>query len=112
MPVNDPLLSLFGIARRCGKIAAGFDAAADAVARRRASALFIAPDAAERTQRNARRIAGENGAQVILLDVPMQQLGAAIGMRPTGIVALPDPGFEKKARALAAEAAGNAGRID
>jgi len=100
---NEPLLSLFGIARRSGKIAQGFDAASAAVCRQNARCLFLAPDAAERTKRNVRRIAEENGAQVFELAVSMQELGACIGCGPTGVVALIDAGFEKKARALAAK---------
>lgn len=90
------------MARRCGKIAQGFDAAVTAVSRGKSRAFFLAPDAAERTRRNIRRIAEENNAQVFELTVAMQELGACIGCGPTGVVALEDAGFEKKARTLAA----------
>lgn len=102
MQKNDPLLSLFGIARRCGKIAQGFDATVAAVVHGKSNVFFLTPDAAERTQRNIRRIAEENDAQVLELAVTMQELGASIGCGPTGVVALMDAGFEKKARALSA----------
>ena len=101
MQKSDSLLSLFGLARRCGKIAQGFDAATAAVSRRKARAFFLTPDAAERTRRNVRRIAEENGAQVFELAVAMQELGACMGCGPTGVVALMDAGFEKKACTLA-----------
>lgn len=103
MQKNDPLLSLFGMARRCGKIAQGFEASVTAVTRGTARAFFLAPDAAERTRRNVRRIAEENNVQVYELAANMQELGACIGCGATGVVALNDAGFEKKACALAAK---------
>ena len=102
MQKNDSLLSLFGMARRCGKITQGFDASAAAVSRGKSRAFVLTPDAAERTRRNIRRIAEENGAQVFELAASMQELGACIGCGPTGVVALTDAGFEKKACVLAA----------
>lgn len=96
-----PLLSLFGIARRAGRIAAGFDAATGALIARKAHAVFLTTDCAPRTDRNVRRIAEEAGADVISLPCTQAQLGKAIGCPPTGVLALTDPGFLKKARALA-----------
>ena len=61
------LLSLLGIARRAGRIAAGFDAATGALIGRKAHAVFLTTDCAPRTDRNVRRIAEESGADVLLL---------------------------------------------
>ena len=96
------LLSLLGIARRAGRIAAGFDAATGALIGRKAHAVFLTTDCAPRTDRNVRRIAEESGADVLLLSCTQSQLGHAIGCPPTGVLALTDPGFLKKARVLAA----------
>ena len=100
---NNPLISLFGLARRCGKIAQGFDAAVGAVTKGKAKDFFLTHDAAERTRRNVCRIAEECGARVWTLSETMQQLGAGIGCAPTAVVAIQDAGFEKKARELCAK---------
>ena len=92
----------FRIARRAGRIAAGFDAATGALIGRKAHAVFLTTDCAPRTERNVRRIAEESGADVLLLPCTQAQLGYAIGCPPTGVLALTDPGFLKKARVLAA----------
>ncbi len=94
------LLQLFGMARRAGKIAQGFDAAAGALIKGEAAEVFRAEDCAPRTQRNIARIAEEVGVPVLCIPCTRAELGKAIGCPPTGIVALTDHNFAKKARTL------------
>lgn len=94
------LLQLFGMARRAGKVAQGFDAAAGALIKGEAAEVFRAADCAPRTQRNIARIAEEAGVPVLDLPCTRAELGKAIGCPPTGILALTDRNFAKKARTL------------
>ena len=102
MQENNRLLSLFGMARRCGKIAQGFDAAAAALRTGAAFAVFIAQDISPRTERNVRRIALECETRITPLTLTMRQIGEAIGCAPTAVLALTERGFANKAAELAA----------
>lgn len=95
-----PLLSLLGLARRANRIAPGFDAAVSALTEHLSDAVFITTDCAPRTERNIRRIAAENRAEVLSLSCTKAELGHAIGCSPTGVLVLTDRGFLRKARTL------------
>ena len=60
----DNALQMLSLARRAGKLAYGFDAVAGAIQTGRAALVLISAQAAGRTERNIRRIAGENGVPV------------------------------------------------
>lgn len=97
------LLSLFGMARRAGKVAQGFDAAAGALTKGEAAEVFVAGDCAPRTQRNIARVAESAGVPVLQMECTRAELGHAIGCAPTGVIALTDRNFARKARTLVPE---------
>ena len=101
-PAQRALFGIFGIARKAGFVAQGMDAAMDALRSGAAQAVFLASDCAERTLRNARRIAAECGAQALDLPCTRAQLGHAIGCPPTGVAAIQNRGLAQKACALLA----------
>ena len=90
--MNDKLLSLLGIARRAGRLTLGFDAAADSMRNGRTKLLLLAGDLSERTVRSISNTAQQTNTEIIRTDIPMQQLGAAIG-KATGIISVNDAGF-------------------
>lgn len=94
------LLQLFGLARRAGRVARGFDAADAAMHDGTAAAVFLAADVSERTARNVRRIADETGHSVFPIPAAMAELGHAIGSKPTGVLVLTDRGFAESAKKL------------
>lgn len=100
--MNDKLLSLLGIARRAGRITLGFDAAADSMKNGKTKLLLLAGDLSERTVRNISNTAQQTGTEMIKTDIPMQQLGAAIG-KATGIISVNDAGFADKMKTLCTE---------
>ncbi len=93
--MNNKLLSLLGIARRAGRVSLGFDAAVDAMRNGQCRLLLLAGDLSERTKRSITRAAEENDARIILLDIAMDELGAAVG-KVTGIISVNDRGFAEK----------------
>ncbi len=93
--MNNKLLSLLGIARRACRISLGFDAASDSISAGQCRLLLLANDLSERTKRSILRTADDNGVQAILLDIPMAELGGAVG-KLTGIIAVNDKGFADK----------------
>ena len=104
--MNNRLLSLLGLARRCGKLAAGFDAAVESAADGEARLILVAWDAAARTQRNIRQEAERYGVTVLPVRESKDEIGKAIGAASTGIVSIRDAGFAAKIRQLAADTAG------
>jgi ribosomal protein L7Ae-like RNA K-turn-binding protein len=96
------LLHLFGLARRAGRLARGFDAAEAAMRDGTAAAVFLAEDISERTERNIRRVCEETGCLALSVPAPMSAIGHAIGCKPTGILALTDRGFAESAKKILA----------
>lgn len=101
--MEEKLLSMLGIARRAGKIAMGFDAAAEAMHKGEARLLVLAADLSERTERAVRRIAEETNTPVMPSDFDMDRMGDAVGRRKTGIIAINDSGFAKTIKAIGTE---------
>ena len=100
--MNEKLLSLLGIARRAGRLSLGFDAAADSMRSGQCRLLLIAVDLSERSKRSISRTAQQTQTRTIVLNMPMDTLGAAIG-KLTGIVAVNDKGFAEKMITLCGE---------
>ena len=89
----DKLLSLLGLAKRAGRLEAGFDACAGAARAKRAALLIVAKDVSEKTFKNLRYEAERAGIPSLRLpEADMEQLGRACGVR-AGVVALTDKGF-------------------
>lgn len=100
--MNDQLLSLLGIARRAGRLSLGFDVAAEVMTAKKSSLLILASDLSERTLKNIKRIAEQSKTPTIVLDIPMNRLGAAVG-KTTGIISVNDKGFAEKIKTLCSE---------
>ena len=100
--MNEQLLPLLGIARRAGRLSLGFDAATESMQKGRAQLLLLADDLSERTVRNITMTARQTDTHIIVTNVPMTQLGAAVG-KSTGIISVNDKGFAEKMKTLCAE---------
>lgn len=101
--MNDPLLSMLGIAKRAGRLSCGFDAAADSMKKGRSSLLIIAADVSERTKRSASDTALSCKTPYVICSRTMEQLGRAVGRRTTGIISIDDRGFAEKLKTLCAD---------
>lgn len=100
--MNDKLLSFLGIARRAGRLSLGFDMATDTMLRGRTKLLLLACDLSPRTTKSIMETAQKTGTQTIVLNIPMEQIGMALG-KVTGIISVNDEGFAKKLKTLCAE---------
>ena len=99
--MNNRLLSLLGLARRCGKTSAGFDAVCDAVKAGQSSLILISSDIAPRSEKNIRYAVENSPVRVVKILEDKNLLGHAMGLAPTAIVSLNDKGFAAKALQLA-----------
>ncbi len=94
---DNGILSLLGLAKRAGKLAAGDDPvrelAQDGVIR----AVFLASDAGAASSRQAAFTAGKEGVPLLMLPVTKAELGGALGRQSCALCALSDSGFAAKA---------------
>lgn len=97
------ILSLLGLCFRAGKLISGDDAVADSVSAGEARLLVLAGDAGANITRRVQRHEQEKGVPVLRLEDSAQELGWALGRKPTAICCITDIGF---AAAAAAKAAG------
>lgn len=90
--MRNKALSLLGLARRAGRLEAGFDASASAAREKKARLLAAAEDVSEKTYKNLRYEGERAGIPTLRLAVSMEELGRACGVK-AGVVALTDQGF-------------------
>ncbi len=85
------LLNMLGLARRAGRLAAGFDAVAQMVARGRSPLVVIAADASPGQKKKIMRL---SPVRAFWTDVVgRDELAAALGRKELVVVALDDPDF-------------------
>ncbi len=84
-------LSTLGLARRAGKLNYGFDMVMAGLGK--TYLMLLAADVAPRTCKNAEAAAGDFEIPVVRLAESKEQLGAAIGTKPVGIIGVADRGF-------------------
>ena len=90
----DKVLSLLGLARRAGKLEAGFDAAVSAVKAKKAFLLVAAADLSEKTVKNLKYEGDRGGIPTVRVKAGMEETGRACGVR-AGVLAVTEQGFAK-----------------
>ena len=90
---NNNLLSLVGLCKRAGKLAAGDDAAAEVIQAHGARLVLLASDAGENVTRRIRRDADESGSVVLSVPFDKAALGRAVGRAESAVLALTDVGL-------------------
>lgn len=92
-------LNLLGLARRAGKLSLGFDSAEESVIKKKSRLIITAVDISERTLSAFYKKAESNNINIIASNIPMADLGAAVG-KLVGVVSVNDEGFAKKLQQL------------
>ena len=92
--MNSKQLGLVSICRKAGKVAIGFDPAAEALAAGKAALVLVTPDLAPKTRsgRESRSNKGGKATEMIELPLTMDDLSAVLGKR-AGILAVLDNGL-------------------
>ena len=88
----DKVLSLLGLARRAGKLEAGFDAAVSAAKAKRAYLLIAAQDVSDKTVKNLKYEGDRVGIPTVRVKAGMEETGRACNVR-AGVLAVTDQGF-------------------
>lgn len=100
--MNSSLINLLSICRKAGRMEMGFDPAKDAINGGKADLILLAEDISPKTEKEIRFFADKNNVPVAKSGCTQEDFLNGIGKR-TGIIAVCDEGFSKKARGLARE---------
>lgn len=97
--MNDPLLSLLGIARRAGMLTLGFDAVCEDVNKGKSSLVLTAKDISDGSLRKLENHISTSEVGIIEIPHDINDICAALG-RKVRIISINDSGFAKKALSL------------
>lgn len=89
---TDRVLSMLGIARRAGKLDAGFDLACERIAYEKAKLAVAAADISEKTFKNLKFEADKMNVPCRRLETNMKETGKACGIK-AGIAVVTDEGL-------------------
>lgn len=92
--MNERLAGLLGMARRAGRLIAGFDAVKVALTDGRAQLVLLAADLSPKTEKELRFAAGAAAPPFLSGGSSKEEIGHAIGSgKPVGVIATDDRGF-------------------
>lgn len=92
--MNDPLLSLLGLAKKAGKITSGHDAVLESLRKNKSVLIIIAADASERLEREMFREKAfcRSSASIYRIQQGMDEIGRALPHR-AGVISVNDASF-------------------
>lgn len=88
------LSGLLGMARRAGRLTAGYDAVAALAAEGKAKVILFAADLSEKTEKEVRFAAKEHRTELFRIPLNKEEMGHIVGLKkPAGVLAIEDKGF-------------------
>ena len=91
--MNDRLTGLLGMARRAGRLIAGYDAVAASVKAGKAKLVLLAADLSAKTEKELRFAAGD-AVPLLSSALTKEEIGHTAGFnKPVGVIATEDSGF-------------------
>ena len=90
--MRDKLLAMLGLARRAGKLYAGYDLCVEKIRAGQVALAAAAEDISDKTFKNLLFEAERKGVKTIRLSAKMEEIGKACGVR-AGIAVITDNGF-------------------
>ena len=90
--MNDPILSMLGMARRAGRVAIGAELAQKAVEHGRGYLVCASVALSERTRRELARVCEKGKVPLVILPYTLEELSAAVGIA-TGTLTVTDENF-------------------
>ena len=101
--MNERLCGLLGLARRAGRLAAGFDAVKELITAKKAQLVLMAADLSPKTEKEL-RFAAEDAVPLLSIGLTKDEIGHAGGWnKPVGVIATEDKGFAAAMRQAAAQ---------
>ena len=93
--MNDRIASMLGLARRAGKLEAGFERCASAVKSGKAKLAISCSDISPKTKKELNFLCEKHGVNSLDTFLTLTQLSAAIGIK-AGLCVVCDDGFAKR----------------
>lgn len=93
--MNDKAASLLGMARRAGKLEAGFERCATAIKSGKAKLVIVCADISDKTKKEINFLCTKQNVSLAQIPFTLSQLSAAIGFK-AGICALCEQGFANR----------------
>ena len=97
--MNDKAASLLGMARRAGKLEAGFERCASAIKSGKAKLTIVCSDISDKTKKEMHFLCDKHNVHLIEIPFTLSQLSAAIGFK-AGICAVCEQGFAQRLTTL------------
>lgn len=91
--MSDRFLTNLGLARRAGKVARGREETLEKLTAGAVEGVFAASDTSERTRRDIASACARYGREYVPVPFTMEQIGRAIGAKPTAVFGVLDSGF-------------------
>lgn len=93
IPTEERILRLIGLARRAGKISYGFEGVTKDIKKHKTKLIIFSEEISERTKNEILKNAV--GIQTLTLSASKEEIGNAIGTKPTAALSLNDGNFKK-----------------
>ena len=93
--MNDKAASLLGMARRAGKLEAGFERCASAVKSGKAKLIIVCADISDKTKKEMNFLGTKHNVPLAQTTFTLSQLSAAIGFK-AGICVVCEQGFANR----------------
>ena len=97
--MSDKAASMLGLARRAGKLEAGFERCATSIKSGKAKLAIVCCDISDKTQKEILFLCNKHNVQVIKISFTLSQLSAAIGFK-AGLCTVCDQGFADRLNTL------------
>jgi len=91
--LTNRFLTNLGLARRAGKVARGREETLEQLRAGALAGVFVASDVSTRSRRDIAAACAQNGKEYVPLPFTMEQLGNALGARPTAVFGISDSGL-------------------
>ena len=91
--MKQKLLRFFGLARRAGTMTYGQTAVGNEIKKNRSKLIIFASDFNEKSKRNI--MDSIKNIKVLTVPCSMEEIGYAIGTKPTGVLSVNDENFKK-----------------
>ena len=93
--MNERLSGLLGMARRAGRLVAGFDAVKELIISKKAKCVLLACDLSPKTEKEL-HFAAQDAVPFLTIGLSKEEIGHAIGFeKSVGVIATEDKGFAK-----------------
>lgn len=97
--MNDKLLAFLGIAKKSGKLQAGYDEVIKSIKNNKSKLIMFASDYSKKSSEKIKTLCREKNIKTHTLNYNMLQLNL-INNKPTGVITVNDINFSKKINEL------------